>query len=124
MTAGHLTYNLATLCIKVSILSFYLRFSIDRAFKIAVYVVMFVAVGYTLPNALLFLYICRPMQGYWNLAVQSTCININAAFHTANALNMATDFAILLLPIWMLKPLRAPLMKKLGILLILMAGGL
>jgi len=124
MIAGPLTYNLATLFIKVSILSFYLRFTIDRGCKIAVYIVMFVAVGYTIPNAFLSLYVCRPMQKYWSPMLEGTCVNINAAFHTANALNVATDFAILLLPIWLLKPLRAPFMKKLGIMLILMTGGL
>ncbi len=92
----------------------------------AVYCTMFVTVGYTVPNALLFLYICRPMQAYWDftLQAQATCINMNAAFHTNNTLNMVTDIVILLLPIWMLKPLHAPLLKKIGIMLILMTGGL
>jgi len=124
MIGGAFTYNLATLFIKISILSFYLRFSVDRAFRYTVYLVMLVTVGYTVPNAILFLYVCRPMQGYWDFSIPSECVNMNAAFHTANTLNMVTDFAILLLPIWMLKPLRAPLLKKIGVTLILMAGGL
>jgi hypothetical protein len=119
-----MTYNLTTLFTKISILSFYLRFSIDRPFRVAVYCVMFVAAGYTLPNSILWTYLCRPMQAYWDLTVPGECVNTYAAFHTSNALNVVTDFAILLLPIWMLKPLRVPLMKKIGILLILMAGGL
>ena len=56
-----MTYNLCTLFIKLSILSFYLRFSIDRAFRMAVYAVIFITVGYTIPNAFLFLYICKPI---------------------------------------------------------------
>ncbi|KAK3348984.1 hypothetical protein B0T25DRAFT_569643 [Lasiosphaeria hispida] len=123
MIGGALTYNLATLFIKVSILSFYLRFSVDRAFRNTVYFVMLATVGYTFPNSILFLYVCTPMQSYWDFSVVGTCVNINAAFHTANTLNMVTDFTILLLPIWMLRPLRAPLMKKIGVTLILMAGG-
>jgi hypothetical protein len=125
MIGGAMTYNLSTLFIKLSILSFYLRFSVDRAFRIAVYFVMFVTVGYTLPNALLFLYICKPMAFYWDWAIPNgTCINQQAAFDSANILNMITDFAILLLPIWMLRPLHAPLLKKIGISFVLMAGGL
>jgi len=124
MIGGALTYNLATLFIKISILFFYLRFSVDRAFRLTVYFVMFVTVGYTVPNALLFLYVCRPMQKYWDFLLPGECVNMNAAFHTANTLNMVTDFAILLLPIWMLRPLQAPLSKKIGVTLILMAGGL
>ncbi|KAL1840772.1 hypothetical protein VTJ49DRAFT_7727 [Mycothermus thermophilus] len=124
MIAGAGSYNLCTLFVKLSILSFYLRFSIDRAFRIAVYIVMFITVGYTLPNAFLFLWICRPMQYYWDWTIPNgTCINQNAVFDSANILNMVTDFMILLLPIWMLRPMRAPLVKKIGIALILMAGG-
>ncbi|KAK0622773.1 hypothetical protein B0T14DRAFT_425653 [Immersiella caudata] len=125
MIGGLLTYNLATLFIKTSILSFYLRFSVDRAFRVAVYVVMVVTVGYTVPNAILVLYACRPMKAYWDFAAKATgqCVNLDAAFHTANTLNMLTDFAILLLPIWMLRPMQVPLFKKIGVALILMAGG-
>ncbi|KAK4234792.1 hypothetical protein C8A03DRAFT_18371 [Achaetomium macrosporum] len=124
MIGGAMTYNLCTLFVKLSILSFYLRFSVDKAFRIAVYVVMFIAVGYTLPNALLFAYICRPVAFYWDWSiVGGTCVNQQAVFDSANILNMSTDFLILLLPIWMLRPLRAPLLKKIGISLVLMTGG-
>jgi hypothetical protein len=123
---GHMTYNLSITFTKISILLFYLRFSIERPFKIAVFCVMFVAVGYSVPSALVWTYICRPMQAYWDfsLQAQANCVNMKATFHTNNALNLITDILILLLPIWMLKPLRVPLMKKIGIMLILMTGGL
>lgn len=124
MIGGPMTYNLSTLFVKLSILSFYLRFSIDRAFRLAVYLVMFVTVGYTVPNAILFLYICKPMAFYWDWTLQGTCVDQQAVFDAANILNMTTDYMILLLPIWMLRPLRAPLLKKIGIALVLMTGGL
>jgi hypothetical protein len=125
MIGGAMTYNLSTLFTKLSILSFYLRFSIDRAFRLAVYIVMFIAVGYTVPNALLFAWICKPVAFYWDWSIAGgTCINQQAVFDSANILNMSTDFLILLLPIWMLQPLRAPLLKKIGISLVLMTGGL
>jgi hypothetical protein len=87
---------------------------------------MVVTVGYTVPNAILVLYACRPMKAYWDFAAKATghCVNLDAAFHTANTLNMLTDFAILLLPIWMLRPMQVPFFKKIGVALILMAGGL
>jgi hypothetical protein len=126
MIGGLLTYNIATLLIKTSILAFYLRFSIDRAFRFAVYFVMVVTIGYTVPNAILVLYACRPMHAYWDFVARATghCVNLDAAFHTANTLNMLTDFAILLLPIWMLRPMQVPFFQKIGVALILMAGGL
>jgi hypothetical protein len=125
MIAGLLTYNPVTLFIKTSILSFYLRFSIDRAFRLAVYVVMVVTVGYTMPNVILVLYMCSPMHAYWDFAAKATahCVNLDAAFHTANTLNMLTDLTMHLLPIWMLRPMQVPFFQKIGVALILMAGG-
>ncbi|KAK4155678.1 hypothetical protein C8A00DRAFT_31521 [Chaetomidium leptoderma] len=124
MIGGSMSYNLCTLFVKLSILSFYLRFSVDRAFRMAVYAVMFITVGYTIPNAFLFLYICKPIAFYWDWTIANgTCLSAQTIFDSANILNMSTDFMILLLPIWMLRPLRAPLLKKIGVALILMAGG-
>ncbi|GAB1309803.1 Rhodopsin domain-containing protein [Madurella fahalii] len=121
---GPLTYHVATLFIKLSILNFYLRFSVERAFRSAVYFVMFVTVGYTVPNAVLVLYACRPLYAYWDILVQgASCVNFNAVFHSGKTFNMVTDFAILLLHIWMLRPMHVPLPKKIGVTLILMAGG-
>jgi len=124
MLGGALTYNLTTMFIKLSILSFYLRFSIDRAFRIVVYFVMFMAFGYSIPNAFLFLFVCKPIPSYWDWTIPGTCINEQAIFDASNILNMVTDFLILLLPFWMLRPLRLPRAKKIGVALILAAGGL
>jgi hypothetical protein len=125
MVGGAMTYNLCTLFVKLSILSFFLRFSIDRAFRMAVYAVMFITVGYTIPNAFLFSYICRPIAFYWDWTIPNgVCLEDQKIFDAANIFNMTTDFLILLLPIWMLRPLRVPLLKKIGIALVLMTGGL
>ncbi|KAK0663428.1 hypothetical protein QBC41DRAFT_368100 [Cercophora samala] len=125
MIGGAMTYNLTTLFVKMSILSFYLRFAAaNHKFRIAVYLVMFFVVGYTIPNAFLFLYICKPMQFYWDWTIEGgTCINQQAAFDSANILNMATDFMILVMPIWMLWDLRVGIRRKVGVVGILMAGG-
>jgi len=102
-----LTYNLATLFIKMSILTFYLHFSINWAFWLAVYFVIMVTVGYMVSSAILILYTCCPMHAYWDFTVKLTahCINLDAAFNTVNILNILTNFTILLLPIWMLRPI-------------------
>ncbi|KAK3680475.1 hypothetical protein B0T22DRAFT_516383 [Podospora appendiculata] len=92
---GASTFSLSTLLTKISILLFYLRFSVDRAFRSAVYVVMLVVVGYTVPMGLGSLYQCQPMEKYWDFTVPGTCMNIQALYDAT----------------------------KIGVLLILMAGG-
>ncbi|KAF4634823.1 hypothetical protein G7Y89_g3272 [Cudoniella acicularis] len=119
---GSLTYGMGTLFIKSSILLFYLRLPSSRAIKITTYMLLIVACGYCLPNAFIWVYICQPMQKYWDFSVPGTCLNFNAAFVVAGSLNVATDISMLLLPIWLLWPLHLPRRQKVGVTLILMTG--
>jgi rhodopsin domain-containing protein len=111
------------LFIKASILKYYLRFPSDLAFRIVTYFTMFVAIGYSIPQAFVWSYICKPMARYWDFAVEGQCINVDGAWVSSAALNMATDIIILLLPIWLLWPLRLPTLQKVALTLTLMAGG-
>lgn len=115
---------MSTLFTKVAILSFYLRLSLDFYFRTVTYVVMFVAVGYSLAGGFAFLYLCRPLPKYWNFSIPGECSDFGAAYLAGAALNVATDTALLLLPLWLLHPLRLPLKQKIGLMLILMTGSL
>jgi len=118
-------YNLATLFVKASILSFYLRFAAaNRPFQIAAYIVLFVIVGYSLNAAFSFLYLCTPMRSLWDSSVPGTCVDLNSAYLVSSVLNVATDVVILLLPIWLLWQLRMRWQQKFAVALALMPGGL
>ncbi|KAM7207889.1 hypothetical protein V8F20_001683 [Naviculisporaceae sp. PSN 640] len=124
--AGTFFYHSSTLFTKFSILSFYLRFSsANRAFRMVVYFVMLVAAGYTIPMALSFLFQCTPMALAWDSRLWGTgsCVDIVLMCYITGIINAVVDFIILLLPIWLLKPLRIPLARKLGVTGILMTGG-
>ena len=103
---------------------FYLRFTTDRSFNLAAYLVLFVVVGYSIVGGFGFLFLCRPIEAVWDYALPKSCVNIMAWYITCAALNVATDCVILFLPIWLLRPLRVPLPQKLALTLVLMAGGL
>ncbi|GAB1315415.1 hypothetical protein MFIFM68171_05625 [Madurella fahalii] len=118
------SYNLSTLFIKASVLFYYLRFASSPAFRYTTYCVLFVAVGYSLAGALAFAYSCVPMAKYWDSSIDGECVNVSASLLARCVLNVATDVCILLLPIWILWPLRLrSTMRKAGISLVLMAGG-
>ncbi|KAK0104925.1 hypothetical protein ONS95_005188 [Cadophora gregata] len=119
---GAVTYNMSTLFTKVAILLFYLRLSTDFHFRCVTYAVMFVAVGYSLAGGFAFLYLCRPLPKYWDFSIPGECSNFGAAFLAGAALNVATDISLLLLPLWLLHPLKLPLKQKIGVTLILMTG--
>lgn len=51
-------------------------------------------------------------------------MNIGAWFLALAAFNVATDFIILALPVWILRPLRVKFSQKIALLVVLMTGGL
>ncbi|KAE9372935.1 hypothetical protein N431DRAFT_246460 [Stipitochalara longipes BDJ] len=119
---GPFLYGIGTMFIKASILLFYLRFPCERSLKIVTYIVLFVVCFYSLFGAFTFLLMCRPVERYWNPNIPGKCLNFKAAFLATGVFNVATDFTILSLPIWLLRPLRLPKKQKIGVTLILMTG--
>lgn len=87
---------------------------------------MVVAIGYCLANGFVFLYMCQPIIFFWDPTVPGggKCGDIYGGFLACAALNVATDILILLMPIWLIWPLRVGLLKKLGVGIIMMTGGL
>jgi len=80
--------------------------------------------GYCLVGAFTFVYICQPIKKYWDVAVPGSCLDYKAVFLVGGCLNVITDVVMLLLPIWLLWPLRLPLKQKIGVTMILMTGSL
>jgi len=124
VTGGSITYNLATLFTKVSILLFYLRFPSGLGFRISAYSLMFITAGYSLAQAFSFTYLCSPIRRYWDSSVAGSCIDSISAFIATAGVNLGTDIAILLLPIWLLRPLRIGMRQKIALMIVFMTGGL
>jgi hypothetical protein len=103
---------------------FYLQFSAHRRIRVVIYLVIFVTIGYNMTGILCPFYLCTPMRRYWDFSVEGKCYNINAYFVANSAMNAATDVALLVLPIWLLRPLRIPKRQKIGVTLVLMIGSL
>ncbi|PKS05397.1 hypothetical protein jhhlp_008773 [Lomentospora prolificans] len=124
ITAGAVTYNMSLVMTKTSILFFYLRFPSPRLFRAACYAVMAMAIGNGLTAGFSFLYLCQPIRKHWDWAVEGKCVaSFTIPFWVAAIVNMVTDIFILLLPVWLLRPLRLPPVKMLSVLGVLMAGG-
>lgn len=115
---GLSAYNIATVFIKASVLTFYLRFTVDVYFKMCSYAVLFIVVANAIVNIVgsAILECTAPGQASCQ---QTIIIQIVSA-----AVNSATDAVILLLPFWLLRPMKVPLSRKIGIAVVLMAGGL
>ncbi|KAH6972897.1 hypothetical protein BKA56DRAFT_592994 [Ilyonectria sp. MPI-CAGE-AT-0026] len=113
--AGVPLYNLTTLFIKASVLMFYLRFFVDATFRMVTYGVLFVVVAYSMVNVIATFAL--------NCENNAACDQLFRVYITCAAVNVATDFAILLLPFWLLRPMKVPFARKVGIAVVLMGGG-
>jgi len=124
--APNVVYNFATIFIKASILFFYLRFAAtNRPFRVVVYIVLAVVIAYSLLAATVALWSCRPTRKFWDPSVtEGECVDGYLPYLTWAVLNSVTDVVILLLPLWLVRPLRVPWRRKVGVGLVLMTGGL
>jgi hypothetical protein len=98
---GSLTYNLATLFAKLSLLSLFLRFSKGRILRGVIYLLMLIALGYTVANAFIWAYLCTPMQASWDFTVKgASCMGPWPPFVSNGALNAGSDILILMVAVW------------------------
>ncbi|KAH7067116.1 hypothetical protein FB567DRAFT_259816 [Paraphoma chrysanthemicola] len=121
--AGPIFYNISTLFIKVSLCLFYLRLSPFLGFRVAVYAVMVVSIIYSLLAAFGFAWVCQPIEKYWDFSITTgSCINLTAFFLATACINAGTDLTLLVLPLFIIKDLRLPMRRKIGVGLLLMTG--
>ncbi|KAM5517691.1 integral membrane protein [Fusarium oxysporum f. sp. phaseoli] len=115
--AGIPAYNLATVFTKASVLMFYLRFTVDMHFIICAYAVLFIVVANCIFHTIAAIaYRCPAYEG-------GNCQAIVDIYTASAVINSVSDLILLLLPFWLLHPMKVPLSRKIGIALILMAGG-
>ncbi|PIA94120.1 hypothetical protein CB0940_08064 [Cercospora beticola] len=65
---------------------------------------------------------CLPAARYWNLSIPGRCIDLQTWTLSVNAVNLATDAVVLILPIRPIWKLRMPLKQRLAILSIFGLG--
>ncbi|PYH91840.1 hypothetical protein BO71DRAFT_451858 [Aspergillus ellipticus CBS 707.79] len=108
---------------KVSVLIFYLRIFPSRGFRLAVWTIIFIAIGYNVASVLANVFACSPIAGSWDITITDvTCMN-RPVFYFANAgLGIFTDFATVLVPIPWLRRLQMPLRQKIAIGVMLAMG--
>ncbi|RAL63088.1 hypothetical protein DID88_004172 [Monilinia fructigena] len=110
---------------KFSLLLFYNRLSPVRWFRIAVYFLMFVVLGYSFAIIFALIFPCHPVAMNWDVTItDGKCVNRAATYTATAAMNIATDLALLTLPIPMIADLRMPRVQKVGLIIIFVVGSL
>ncbi|KAI9883561.1 MAG: hypothetical protein M1823_004659 [Watsoniomyces obsoletus] len=118
-------YLIAIMSAKLSILMLYLRlFQVKKLFRTACYILMVITVGYCVSFFFMYAFNCRPLKKTWNALdpTPGTCIDVIMMHYVVGSFNIATDFAILLLPMPLVWQLQLKMSQKIGLLGIFATG--
>ena len=115
-------YNIALTLTKVSILLQYLRFLGKSRTKTACYIVLVFVILYGCSIAASTVVICLPVGSFWDLSGKPYCLNRVVLWLFHAALNITSDFIIILLPIPVVMKLSLPRKQRYGLVGIFAVG--
>ncbi|KAL8819759.1 MAG: hypothetical protein Q9223_001887, partial [Gallowayella weberi] len=124
LIACEVIYTFAIAFFKASML-----FLLDRIFPGKKFRRILTAIGvfimaYSITQAVCAVFECTPVRRAWSPEVEGTCINIDDVFLVCSALNIATDFLILCLPMPKLWRLKISTVQKVQLTAIFATGSL
>ena len=118
------TYSITSPLIKVSIITFYRRIFAVRQFRLAANVLIGMTVAWGFATFLSAALQCRPLAKAWDPTIPGTCFNTLQYILGVQGVNIALDFAILMLPIPMVWALNRPWQDKLALSGVFFVGAL
>ncbi|KAK8081124.1 hypothetical protein PG997_008942 [Apiospora hydei] len=115
-------YVTAVMLVKLSVLQMYLRIFPSRNFKYTSWAIGAVVIGWWISIVLVCIFQCTPIPKAWNPSLPGHCIDLKASF-VGNAIpNIATDIAILAMPVGQVWHLQVNLTQKLSLLFMFLLG--
>jgi hypothetical protein len=101
---------------KASLLTFYLRISGNKWFKVAIWTSIAMVASYTVVIAGLLLFGCQPLSASWDPHVIATghCVDVAALYIAIAIANITSDIVIFIIPIPTVIGLKMPTVQKVG----------
>ncbi|KAF6217694.1 hypothetical protein HO133_006521 [Letharia lupina] len=118
-------YSPAIFLAKLSILLMYRRlFDTAGTGKThhLIHILIWANLAFYFPYLFASIFQCVPRARIWNPTLKGGCVNLQAAFIAASAINVVSDFSILLLPLYRISKLKLPTRRKIGVLAIFAVG--
>ena len=119
-----LVYVSAITTIKLSIILFYRKLFNGPTFKVIAAILSGVVIAWWLAVILVEVFSCHPISGMWDTSVNSTCVDAVHFYIGVAVPNVATDIAILVLPMRMVWRLQTTLGQNIALSLTFLTGGL
>lgn len=120
--AGSSIYIAAATCVKLSLLSFYLRLSPDQTFRIMTYTLFGICAIAGLACAITVPLQCVPLSRLWGATTRGYCIQLRSFYFANTAIHMVTELMTYLLPIPTLWSLRLPIRQRIGLCFLMSIG--
>lgn len=118
-------YNLGLLTVKASLLFQYQRIFVARSYRTAAWVLMGFIWSGGIALILVCCFSCKPIAFFWNKTIENgRCLTLQPLWYTISGFQLATDFAVLALPIPVLVKLQLPRKQKITLILVFLLGGL
>lgn len=100
----------------------YCRIFSLRSFRIAAWTIGTIVVLWTLAFIFVCIFQCSPVPRAWNPMINGTCINLRAAFIGNAVPNIATDLAILVMPMHQVWKLQIKLVQRISLTIVFLLG--
>ncbi|RSL69646.1 hypothetical protein CEP54_002097 [Fusarium duplospermum] len=110
--AAVVLYAASLLFIKLTFLLHYYRLLAIQGMKKVYQAAIVIVGGWALSQVLLGIFVCWPIQGFWDKTVEAKCIPNQPQWYINAAGNIATDVMVFLLPIPAIRRLRLPRTQK------------
>jgi hypothetical protein len=109
-------YRASLVAVKICFLLHYLRIFPLPTVRKACFILLALIVVWGLLQLLIVIFQCRPVFGFWDKSIDSTCLPVAPQWYIHAAGNIVTDIAILVLPLPVLNTLTLPFREKILLL--------
>lgn len=118
-------YGPVAFCAKLAILLMFNRiFGAHVKFLWATRVLIAFMILYYIPGGLVKIFICTPIEHFWNPESDGNCLDENTIFLADCIVSIISDFSILVLPLPIIWGLKTNTRRKIGLSITFAAGGL
>ncbi|KAJ6106140.1 integral membrane protein [Penicillium capsulatum] len=121
-----LTYLISFWTLKTSLSLFYLKIFPGKKFRIIVWCVIGFLLGEIISEFFVIIFQCKPVAKAWDAKqeLKGSCLQLLPFFYASTAIRLATDVALLVLPIPKLLNLKMTTGKRAGLIFMFGLGGL
>ena len=121
--AGQPLWSASNTFVKLSILHLYSTiFTNNKSFKICVYTLISLCIGYAISDWLKLFLICRPFEYSWNKSIEGECADALQGWLVTGIMNLLLDVGIVVLPLPLLWRLHLSISKRIGLTLMFTIG--